>query len=133
MIDCETTLYNELATALEAVYTDISVYGEYVKAPSSFPSVSIVELDNYVYEQSQDEKVENHAVLTYEVNVYSNLKSNKKAQCKAIFALIDQVFAQNNFTRTMLNPVQNAEDATIYRMTGRYRAVVSAAGLIYRR
>jgi len=28
------------------------------------------------------------------------------------------------FTRTMLNPMPNASDATIYRITGRYQAII---------
>ena len=38
-----------------------------------------------------------------------------------------------NFTRTMLEPVPNQDDATIYRMLGRYRAVISKEKTIYRR
>jgi hypothetical protein len=45
----------------------------------------------------------------------------KKAQAKAIIALIDQVLAQYRFIRTFCNPTQNMNDATIYRMTARYR------------
>jgi len=37
------------------------------------------------------------------------------------------------FTRIVLNPVPDMNDATIYRMVARYRAVVSRDEIIYRR
>jgi tetrahydromethanopterin S-methyltransferase subunit B len=96
--------------------------------------VTIEEKDNYVYERSQtSDGIENHAGLMYEINVYSNKSSGKKSQCKEIFTLIDGEMASMGFTRTMLNPFPNEEDATIYRMIGRYKAVVSSDQKIYRR
>jgi polar amino acid transport system substrate-binding protein len=35
--------------------------------------------------------------------------------------MLDDVMAQYRFVRTFSNPVQNFNDATIYRMTARYR------------
>ena len=76
--------------------------------------------------------VENHAGLMYEVNVYSN-KTGKKSECKSIFKMIDEEFASMGFTRILKEPIPNIEDATIYRMVGRYTAVVSTDKVIYRR
>ncbi len=134
MINIESEVFNTLATVLRAEYNPISIYGEYVKAPSVFPCVTIEEKDNYVYERSQtSDGIENHAGLMYEINVYSNKKTGKKSQCKDIFSLIDGEMQDMGFTRTMLNPFPNEEDATIYRMIGRYKAVVSTNKTIYRR
>jgi hypothetical protein len=68
-----------------------------------------------------------------ELNVYSNKNKGKKAECKAIAALIDSELARLGFTRTMLNPIPNMDSATIYRMIGRYTAKVSKENVIYRR
>ena len=65
--------------------------------------------------------------------MYSNKQSGKKAECKAIIALIDKRMEALGFTRTLLNPVPNEEDATVYRMVARYRAIVSKNKVIYRR
>lgn len=46
---------------------------------------------------------------------------------------IDDLMMGLNFTRKMLEPVPNQDGATIYRMLGRYRAVVSKNKTIYRR
>jgi hypothetical protein len=69
----------------------------------------------------------------YEVNVYSNKTKGKKSECKAIAALIDNELATLGFSRTMLQPIPNMDDATIYRMTGRYTAVISKDKKLYRR
>lgn len=116
------------------VYPKIYMTGEYVKSPPSFPCVSLIETDNQVYRNTRDSGcIENHAQVLYEVNVYSNKTSGKKTECKAIIALIDSKMEALGFTRTLMNPVPNEEDATVYRMVARYRAIVSKNKTIYRR
>lgn len=134
MINIEEELFSIVATATRAKYPKIYMVGEYVKSPSSFPCVSLIEMDNQQYRNSQTtENNENHVVVMYELNVYSNKTKGKKTECKEIAAFIDEQLSKLGFTRTMLNPIPNMEDATIYRMTGRYEAIVSADKTIYRR
>ena len=134
MINVENEIFDIVATAVRNAYPDIYMIGEYVKSPSKFPCVSLVEIDNSAYRRTQtDSSVENHAELMYELNVYSNKKSGKKSECKAIASLIDNEMAALGFSRSMLQPIPNMDDATIYRVTGRYRAVVSKDKIIYRR
>lgn len=134
MINIESEIFNIVAKAVRNIYPDIYISGEYVKSPSRFPAVSLVEMDNSTYVRTQSsDNVENHVELMYEVNIYSNKKSGKKSECKAIASLIDNELATLNFSRTMLQPIPNMDDATIYRITGRYKAVVSKDKKIYRR
>ena len=134
MIDIENEVFNRIATRLREKFNPISVYGEYIKSPAVFPAVIIEERGNSVYERTQDSgSVENHVRLMYEVNVYSNKQSGKKSECKSIFKVIDEEFASMGFTRTLKEPIANLEDATIYRMIGRYTAVVAVGGIIFRR
>lgn len=67
----------------------------------------------------------------YEINVYSNKVGTKKSEAKAIMQLIDGMMYERNFTRIALTPVPNLEDATIYRLTARYRAETDGTN-IYR-
>jgi hypothetical protein len=69
----------------------------------------------------------------YEVNVYSNKTVGKKSECIEIIALIDEEMLAMGFSRITLTPVPNENDSTIYRMVGRYRAVVSSDHIIFRR
>ena len=134
MIDVENEVFNSVATDVRAKYPDIYMVGEYVKTPPKFPCVSIVEMDNQSYQQTEDSgSVENHASLMYEVNIYSNKTVGKKSECKAIAALIDERMLALGFARTMLQPIPNLDDATIYRMVGRYSAVISKNKVLYRR
>ena len=134
MIDVESAIFSKVAESVRAAYPSVFISGEYVRTPSKFPFVSLIEMSNTAYDRTQTSgSLENHASLMYEVNVYSNKKSGKKSECKAIAALIDNELATLGFSRTMLQPIPNMDDATIYRMTGRYTAVVSKDKAIYRR
>ncbi|MDR0821697.1 MAG: hypothetical protein LBN40_04450 [Oscillospiraceae bacterium] len=134
MIDVETELFSEVSSKVRERYPNINMTGEYVKSPSDFPCVSLVEVDNATFRNTQTtESQENHVVVMYELNVYSNKTKGKKAECKEIVAFIDELLMELNFTRIMLEPVPNQDNATIYRMLGRYRAIVSKNKTIYRR
>ena len=134
MIDIESSVFNTVATKVREQFPDIYMVGEYVKSPSTFPAVSLVEMDNAVRTDTIDSgSNENHANVMYEVDVYSNKTTGKKSECKAIIALIDQEMLALGFVRVTLTPVPNMNDSTIYRMVGRYRATVSADNKIYRR
>mgnify|MGYP000006473276 FL=1 len=133
MIDVESQIYTPIAVALREAFPEINVSGEYVKAPSSFPHVSIVEQDNYpTLEHMSNGDREKFATLMYEVNVYSNKSTSKKSQCRSIMKVIDDLMYQRNFTRISLSPIPNLENASIYRLVARYRAETDGTNL-YRR
>ena len=134
MINIENDIFNQVSTKVRDKYADIYMSGEYVKSPPSFPAVSLVEMDNTTYSLTQTScDNENHATVMFEVNVYSNKVRGKKSECKAIISLIDDEMIHLGFTRTMLQPIPNMDDATIYRMTARYTAIISKNKTIYRR
>ena len=138
MINIEEEVFGEISDKVYArfgdKYPDLFMTGEYVKSPPSFPCVSIVEMDNAVLRSSLTSTGrENHAVVMYEVNVYSNKKDGSKAECKEIIAYVDELLMELNFYRMMLEPIPNVDDATVYRMLGRYRAVISKDKTIFRR
>ncbi|HJA69240.1 MAG TPA: hypothetical protein H9664_04390 [Firmicutes bacterium] len=134
MIDIENDVFNILAQAARSEYPGIFLSGEYVKSPPAFPCISLVEIENSAYRKTQSSgQMENHAEITYELNVYSNKVGGKKAECKRLASFADGVLSSLGLTRTMLNPIPNLDDATIYRMTGRYQAIVSNDKVIFRR
>ena len=134
MIDIEDELFNHIATVLRSRYNPIMVAGEYVNSPTVFPVVTIEEKSNAVLIRTQDSgSLENHATVMYTINVYSNKQSGRKRECKEIFNTIDNEFQRFGFTRTLQEPMPNLNESTIYRMVGRYTAVVSKDKTIYRR
>lgn len=131
MIDIENDVYDYAEKALKAAHSNIYVSGEYVSAPPEFPAVSIVEMDNRVYERARTLRIENAARVTFECNIYSNKAANKKSEAKAIAVTLDNAFASIGFTRTFKNPVPNMNDSTIYRILCRYEAIVDKDFWIY--
>lgn len=134
MIDVESEIYDAIAIATKAQFPNVFISGVYDKTPPSFPYVSLIEADNASYRNTQSSsEMENHAELMYELNVFSNKTNGKKSECRKIAAYIDTLMLRFGFTRTMLNPIPNMEDATIYRIVGRYTAIISKDKKIYRR
>lgn len=133
MIDIESDIFSIISKNVREKYKNIFLTGEYVKSPPSFPCISIMETDNQIYRNTRTtDCIENHAQVIYEVNVYSNKVRGKKSECKEIIAFIDTRFQMLGFTRTFLTTIPNEQDATIYRMVARYRAIVSRQNVIYR-
>lgn len=134
MIDIENEVFDRVSKRVRKEYSDIYLTGEYVKSPPSFPAGSIVEMDNTTMTTTQtSSENENHANVMYEVDVYSNKRVGKKTECKKIIALIDEEMISFGFSRVMLQPIPNMDDATIYRMKARYRAVISKDKVIFGR
>lgn len=131
MIDCENEVYTRLAMILRERFPGVHISGEYVKAPSGFPHVSITQSDNTVVAEKMT-GVDEMALVMFEINVYSNKAEGKKTECKAIAKVIDEALFKMNFQRLALTPVPNMEDATIYRIVARYR-VMTDGKHFYRR
>lgn len=133
MIDIENIVFNMIAVALREEFPGINVYSRLTFTPSAFPCVCVEEADSVAYRETQDSgSMENHAEVMYEINVFSNLQSGAKAECRSIFAFIDEIMASHGFSRYAKVPVLEAGPVQ-YRLTGRYRGVVSRDHLIYRR
>ena len=129
IVDIENVVFSRVATALRASFDGVFVAGEYTETPSKFPAVTLTESSNTVIANRRTaQSIENGAAVLYEVNVYSNKTKGKKSEAKEIMALIDEQMASMGFTRTLLNPIPNVIDATIYRIVARYTAAVLPEG-----
>lgn len=125
MIDVENLVVDTISKALKAsAYSSTYVTTEYTDTPSSFPCVSVFEADNYTYQKTQDNDLqEHHTNVMYEINVYSNKTKGSKTEAKKIMDIIDSTMQNNKFTRTVKQPIPN-KDKTIYRIVARYEAVI---------
>lgn len=133
MIDVEAAVFNRVAEKFDIAYPNGTRVSEPIGAPASFPCMSLVEADNATYTGSLDaEMTEHDSWLMYELNAYSNLASGAKQQCKDIITLVDNELLAMGFTRTFCHQTKNS-DTKIYRMTARYRAVISEELRIYRK
>jgi len=133
MISYENEIFTKLATILRTEFEDIFVASTINLNPPKFPCVFIEEADNYpLYSSADTGSIENHVVLMYEVNVFSNKTSGKKREAKEIFNVIDGAFEDMGFRRITLQPM-TIDDSTKYRLVGRYTAVADGNKVIYRR
>lgn len=133
MIDIENEVFQLIYDAVKAEYPEAIVRGEEVLEPSQFPCVSVVEASNYPYHASQDSaSYEHHVNVIYEIQIFTNKTKGRKTQAKDLFRICDDQFARKGFVRTMKYPL-SLDDATKYRIVGRYSAVVGENHTIYRR
>jgi hypothetical protein len=124
MIDVENKVFDRVYNKVVSQYPKIFATSEYVREVANFPAYSLIEMDNRVNMPSRSlSKIENMADLMYELNVYSNKKSGKKQECKKIWKLIDSEMSDMGFTRTYGRPIDNLEDATIYRIVAIYEKI----------
>lgn len=132
MIDVETCVFDRVARALGDAFPGIYVSGQYVASPPCFPAVSVVEGDNYTDRETWDGD-EFSASLRYDVDVYSDLPSGAKEQCRAVAAVLDAQMLSMNMLRTFMAPVDNAADPSIYRISSRYVVRADRNGRMYTR
>lgn len=126
MIDFENVFVDAVRTAVTKKFPKATVVSEFVPKPSSFPHVYIRETDNA--SEALSFRVtggETNARLSYTVDVFSNKKSGKKSECKAVMAAVDEIMQGYHFQRTFCNPFPNENDASIYRMVARYSKLQS--------
>ena len=125
MINAEDEIFAKCAEKIREAFPNAYVTGEYVRTPPRFPAVSIEEKNNAIWRNARDSsELENAAAVMYEVNVYSNLKDGKKREAKAILDVADSAMKEIGFSRTMVSPIPNLADATIYRLTARYSGII---------
>lgn len=131
MIDIESFIFSPIAAVLRSTYSGIDVSSEYTDTPARFPAVTIVEASNVVLRRMSTLRIENAAQLMFETNVFSNRTVGAKLQARDIMETVDAEFEKLGFVRTMMSPTPNLADATIYRITARYEAVVDPDFWVY--
>lgn len=144
MIDIEPMVVTALHDALAAQYPACNLVSVYERSPAHFPTVNIHELDNVPWAYTQDtDSQENHAEITFEVNIYSNKIGTARSECRAIAGVVDECMLRLGFDRIIMTTLQNLDNqreyrsktdaAVIHRICARYRAVVGKNKTIYRR
>ena len=133
MIDVEAAVFDLVADAFDSEYPNGSRYSEDTATPPRFPCLTLIQVDNYTYDGSLDDAHHEHdAWVVFEANVYSNKISGAKQECKAVMQLVDSKMQSLNFVRMFCNQTKNT-DKKYFRMTARYRAVVSEETRFYRK
>lgn len=128
MVDIEPYLYSFVAEEMRKQYSWASKVGfsnDYVIQPEKFPWVTITEEDSRTeikYHDTSNE--ENAARITLEVNVWSNHLTRRKQEARKIMKAVNDVLQRMGFRRTYLNNDPTQQDISIYKVYGRFTAIV---------
>jgi len=125
MIDIENEVFNRVAQTLRNEVTGIQVYGERLATMSKFPAVILIEDDNSRIAGTKAllNDTPKSAELMYTAEIYSNLTSGKKTQCKQIREIVAREMNAMGFEQTFSNPTDNV-DRTIFRYVLRFNKVI---------
>lgn len=134
MIDYANKIFTTVATAVRNVHIGTKVVGEYVRDPSTFPTVTVDEISNTVVDYLEDSSnAENFARVIYRVQVFSNKQSGKKSEARAVFNTADSEMRKMRFRRVTYTTTPEIYNSTIYSITATYEGIVSASGYVYSR
>ena len=135
MIDIEPNVYDAVYTAVSTLnITGLTMSGMYVAKPEGFPHVYLEMVSNAQDRQSQtQDNAEERSNVMFQCSVYSNKRGTAKSQAKKIAAKVSDTMSGLNFTRTMMQPIPNLADATIYQIIMRFTAQIDKNGRIGRR
>ena len=126
MIDKENEVFTRVAEAVAAEFPDANIDSSYQPVPSGFPHVSLYQYDSYTPRELQDNRLlPKYEAIYFEAQVYSNKTEGRKQECKKIMEIICDTMSRMNLRRTILTPVPNQNDSSIYRMTARFEGVAS--------
>lgn len=132
MLDVEDQVVDRVSKALRARFKGIFIVSTDTDAPSKFPAVCFWEQSNVPLAKTQTAHCrENHTELMYQGNIYSNLMSGGKRQCREIAAVIDETMTEMGFIRIFGQPVLNPADTSISRYALRYKGIVGKDGIVY--
>lgn len=129
------TAIKELFAALGATacHGRVTVRSTFRGVTEDLPLCTVEETDSAVHTPTLDSGgKENHTRLTYEVSIYSNSKTDKRGEARAILSAADGVLQGFGFTRVYCRPTPNLADASIFRLTARYEGVLGTDGVVYR-
>lgn len=132
MINPENEVYTMIAQALREHFPGISLSDDSEVVPSKFPHVSIEMSDNTLMFKTMDSGNFEVAICVFTINIYSNLKTGRKGECRRIADFIDNLLTPKNFRRQAMEPVRNRDNPEIYRIVSMYR-VATDGKYFYRR
>lgn len=119
MIDCENEVFDRIKNRLATGYPSAKCEADFIRIPSEFPHVYVLMNDNAV-DSAHTVGDREFALPMVQIEIYSNLMSGRKSQCKAIAAIIDDEMYSMNFIRESASQVPSLNNSTVYRYVLRY-------------
>ena len=130
MIDFSNEIFNTVATSLRSLFTKITVVGEYVEAPSKFPTVTIDEISN-VPEHLDSATKNKYAKVIYRSQVFCN-GTGKRKKAREIFDSLDPKLMELGFVMKTYSTTPSIYNSEVYCITATHEGIIGADGTIYR-
>ena len=127
MIDIENLVFDTVFNQLSTIYQDANITAGYDEMTATFPTVIVRQTNNQPYRASDtDDCAENHARITFEIEVISDKQDTGRSECHEILADADAIMQSMKFRRVHMNRPINV-DRTLWRQYARYE-VIAAKG-----
>ena len=124
MIDIENFVFDTFYNQLIELYPNANITNGYDEQNASSLTIIIRETNNVpLRKTATDECVENHARLTYEVEVVCDEENTGRNKCKSVLNDVDTVAQSMKMTRIHKNRPINI-DRTKWRQYVRYEVIV---------
>lgn len=125
MIDIESLVFDTVYNAMQTSHPEVNVTAGYDESMATYPTLIVRQTNNQPYRDSAtDDCSENHARVTFEIEVYSDKKTTGRTECKEILADADEIMQSMKFRRIHLNRPLNV-DRTLWRQYARYEVIVA--------
>lgn len=129
MIDVEVAVFDAVYSAVSPLVPAGCFKSAYVPNPTKFPFATLMEIDNYADRAMRSSSdTEEYAIVTFEANVYAM----DRPGCRNVMNALDNAMTALGFTRLSMGSIPNLADASIFRMTAKYRAEADGDNVIYR-
>lgn len=124
MIDIENFVFDTFYNHLIAIFPNANITSGYDEKSAASLTVIIRETNNVPFRKTAtDDCVENHARLTYEIEVICDEESTGRIKCKNVLAEVDTAAQGMKMTRIHKNRPINI-DRTKWRQYARYEVIV---------
>ena len=130
MIDFSNEIFNAVATDLRSAYKGIKVVGEYVAAPSHFPTVTIDEIHN-ISVHLDSAVLPKYAEVQYRVQIFCN-GNGKRAKAREIYGTVAERLSLMGLVGATYTTTPAIYKSEVYCITGTFRGVIDRDGTIYR-
>lgn len=133
MIFVKNYMFDIFYKSINAEFTGIDVKNEYQGKAASLPLVTFEEKSNVVdIRRMSLGRIENAAVLTYEIAIYYDKTANDRYSAEEILRFSDVFMGKLGFVRIMCSSQPNFADLSVGRIVTRYKGRVCRNGNVIR-
>ena len=130
MIDYSNEIFSAVATDLRSAYKGVKVVGEYVSSPTTFPTVTIDEIQN-IPAHLDSAGLPKYAEVVYRVQIFCN-GTGKRAKAREIYGTVFERLSMMGLVSVSYTTTPAVYNSEVYCITGTFRGVIDRDGVIYR-